>query len=236
MNKKYIAIYNDLVEKIENEIYAADDKLPSEKQLMEHYSVSRDTIRKSLDKLEQNGFISKVNGKGSIVLDIQKFDFPVSNVVSFKELTNQLGQSAITKVEFLDCIKPSPKTMKRLQLSSDERVWKIIRSRSMDGQRVILDKDYIPERYFAELTVEACQDSLYSYVEDKLGYKISYARKEITVRSATQEDKVYLDMKDFDMVVVIKSYTYLEDTSLFQFTESRHRPDKFKFVDFARRH
>ena len=28
---------------------------------------------------------------------------------------------------------------------------------------------------------------------------------------------------------------YLEDTSLFQYTESRHRPDKFQFVDFARR-
>ena len=37
------------------------------------------------------------------------------------------------------------------------------------------------------------------------------------------------------MVVVVKSYTYLEDRSLFQYTESRHRTDKFKFVDFARR-
>jgi GntR family transcriptional regulator, trehalose operon transcriptional repressor len=34
---------------------------------------------------------------------------------------------------------------------------------------------------------------------------------------------------------VIKNYVYLEDASLFQFTESRHRPDKFRFVDFARR-
>lgn len=31
-------------------------------------------------------------------------------------------------------------------------------------------------------------------------------------------------------------YSYLDDTTLFQYTESRHRPDKFKFVNFARRH
>lgn len=30
-------------------------------------------------------------------------------------------------------------------------------------------------------------------------------------------------------IVVIKSLVYLEDTSLFQYTESRHRPDKFRF-------
>ncbi len=52
---------------------------------------------------------------------------------------------------------------------------------------------------------------------------------------ATKEDKRYLDLQDFNMVVVVKSYTYLSDASLFQYTESRHRPDKFKFVDFARR-
>ncbi|MFR5172363.1 MAG: trehalose operon repressor, partial [Clostridium paraputrificum] len=34
---------------------------------------------------------------------------------------------------------------------------------------------------------------------------------------------------------VIRSEVYLEDTRLFQYHESRHRVDKFKFVDFARR-
>lgn len=36
-------------------------------------------------------------------------------------------------------------------------------------------------------------------------------------------------------VVVVRNYVYLEDTTLFQYTESRHRLDKFQFVDFARR-
>ncbi len=235
MDKKYVSINNDIVEKIENEEYAVNEKLPSEKKLMEFYSVSRDTIRKSLNKLEHNGYINKVNGKGSFVLDTQKFNFPVSNVVSFKELSTELGQEAVTIVELLQCNTVSKQMMKKLNLSADEKVWKIIRTRKIDGQKVILDKDYVPEKFIAHLTEEICQDSLYRYVEEDLGYKISHARKEITVQFATQEDKTYLDMHDFDMVVVIKSFTYLDDTSLFQYTESRHRPDKFKFVDFARR-
>ena len=77
---------------------------------------------------------------------------------------------------------------------------------------------------------------IYEYIENELGLRIACAKKEITVQGATEEDKRYLDMKSFDMVVVVKSYTYLDDTSLFQYTESRHRPDKFVFIDFARRH
>lgn len=91
------------------------------------------------------------------------------------------------------------------------------------------------EKYVENITKEICKDSIYAYVEGELGLKIAYAKKEITVQFATEEDKKYLDLKKFDMVVVVKSYTYLDDTSLFQYTESRHRPDKFKFVDFARR-
>lgn len=235
MEKKYISIYNDIVDKIENEEYAVNEKLPSEKNLMELYAVSRDTIRKSLNKLEQNGYIQKVNGKGSIVLDTQKFNFPVSKVVSFKELSAELGEEAATIVEVLDCGTVSKKLMNKLNVSAGENVWTIIRTRKIDGQKVILDKDYVPEKFISHLTNEICQNSLYRYVEEDLGYKISHARKEITVQFATQEDKEYLDLNDFDMVVVIKSYTYLDDASLFQFTESRHRPDKFKFVDFARR-
>lgn len=236
MEKKYISIYNDIVDKIENEEYAVNEKLPSEKNLMELYAVSRDTIRKSLNKLEQNGYIQKVNGKGSIVLDTQKFNFPVSKVVSFKEISAELGEEAATIVEVLDCGTVSKKLMSKLNVSAGEKVWTIIRTRKIDGQKVILDKDYVPEKFISHLTNEICQNSLYRYVEEDLGYKISHARKEITVQFATQEDKKYLDLNDFDMVVVIKSYTYLDDASLFQYTESRHRPDKFIFVDFARRH
>lgn len=51
----------------------------------------------------------------------------------------------------------------------------------------------------------------------------------------TAEDRELLDLEGFHNVVVVRSQVYLEDASQFQYTESRHRPDKFRFVDFARR-
>lgn len=236
MERKYLNIYNIIVNKIENKEYEPNDKLPSEKELMDEYKVSRDTVRKSLNMLEQNGYIQKNKGKGSFVLDINKFNFPVSGVVSFKELSRKLGKRIETKVEKFECIYPNKNIKMSLELEGEDKVWKLIRSRSIDGEKVILDKDYIAQKFVENLTEEICQDSLYEYFENVLGLRIAYAKKEITVQSATEEDKKYLDMKGFEMIVVVKSYTYLDDTSLFQYTESRHRPDKFVFVDFARRH
>jgi GntR family transcriptional regulator, trehalose operon transcriptional repressor len=236
MDRKYLKIYNIIVNKIENQEYEPNDKLPSEKELMDEYNVSRDTVRKSLNMLEQNGYIQKSKGKGSFVLDIHKFNFPVSGVVSFKELSSKLDGKIETRVEKFECINPNKNILLGLELNKNDKVWKVVRSRSIDGEKVILDKDYIAEKFVENLTEEICSDSLYNYFENELGLKIAYAKKEITVQNATEEDKKYLDMKGFEMIVVVKSYTYLDDTSLFQYTESRHRPDKFVFVDFARRH
>ena len=236
MDKKYLNIYNILVNKIENNEYQANDKLPSEKEIMNEYNVSRDTVRKSLNMLEQNGYIQKTKGKGSFVLDIGKFNFPVSGVVSFKEIsaTGKLGANVKTIVEGLDCIIPKKNIARGLELAGEDKVWRVVRVRSIDNEKVILDKDYIVQKFVENLTYDICKESLYSYIEGELGLKIAYAKKEITVQNATEEDKKYLDMKGFEMIVVVKSYTYLDDTSLFQYTESRHRPDKFVFVDFAR--
>lgn len=236
MDKKYLNIYNIIVNKIESKEYVANDKLPSEKELMDEYNVSRDTVRKSLNMLEQNGYIQKSKGKGSFVLDINKFNFPVSGVVSLKELSEKSGRAIETTVEALECTIPKKNISKGLEINEDEKVWRIVRARTIDGEKVILDKDYVVQKFVENLTEDICKNSLYEYVENVLGLKIAYAKKEITVQNASEEDKKYLDMKGFDMIVVVKSYTYLDDTSLFQYTESRHRPDKFVFVDFARRH
>jgi GntR family trehalose operon transcriptional repressor len=78
-----------------------------------------------------------------------------------------------------------------------------------------------------------CEYSLYEYFEKELGLVISFAKKEIAVEEATDEDKKYLDLKGYTHVVVVKNHVYLDDASLVQYTESRHRLDKFRFVDFA---
>ncbi|ABS42852.1 trehalose operon repressor [Clostridium botulinum] len=235
MESKYLTIYNEISNKIENNKIQSGEKLSSENEMMKEYNVSRDTIRKALNLLENNGYIQKVKGKGSFVLDINKFDFPVSGLTSFKELSTRMGVESNTLVKELKLIKPDNFLMKQLNLSKNDDVWKVIRVREIDNKKIILDKDFFNKKYVPLLTKDICENSIYEYLENELGLKISFAKKEITVQQATQEDKSYLDFENYNMIVVVKNYIYLDDMSLFQYTESRHRPDRFKFVEFARR-
>lgn len=235
MDSKYFKIYNELLSKIEKKEIAAGTKLPSENELMHSYDVSRDTVRKALNLLESYGYIQKVRGKGSFVLDINRFNFPVSGLISFKELSEKIGQKSTTYVESLEIIKADDFLMQQLDVSAEQEVWKVIRVREIGNKKIILDKDFLNKKYVSSLTKEICKESIYEYIEKTLGLIISFAKKEITVQQATEEDKSFLDLENYDAIVVVKSHIYLEDASLFQYTESRHRPDKFRFVDFARR-
>ncbi|ADU29198.1 trehalose operon repressor [Evansella cellulosilytica] len=235
MQNKYIQIYNEIVDEIRQGIYEAQSKLPSEHDFMVKYDTSRETIRKALNLLSQNGYIQKVQGKGSIVLDARKFDFPISGLVSFKELAGQLGDSHHTHVEKLEMISPNKDIREILKLSKDGQVWEVYRVREIDKERIILDKDYFNKNYIDNLTKEICSNSIYEYIEKELGLSISFAKKEITVVEPTEEDKQLLDLEGYHNIVVVKNYVYFDDASIFQYTESRHRPDKFRFVDFARR-
>lgn len=235
MNTKYVKIYNELSNLIQEGKIQAYTKLPSEHELADKYEATRETIRKALKLLSEHGYIQKVRGKGSIVLDVKKFDFPISGLVSFKELSTKLGQRAKTLVIKLDLILPDDYIKEQLKIKKSEEIWEVIRVRELDDEKVILDKDYLNKKYIPNLTKQVCENSLYEYFEGDLGLLISFAKKEITVEEPTEEDRKLLDLQNYANIVVVKNYVYLDDTSLFQYTESRHRPDKFRFTDFARR-
>ncbi|RDY69923.1 trehalose operon repressor [Halobacillus trueperi] len=234
MKNKYVEIYHKLVKDIQKGEYAAGGTLPSEHDLCARFETSRETIRKALTLLSQNGYIQKVRGKGSVVLDRDKFEFPVSGLTSFKELSERLGQSFQTHVYELTLVKEA-EVCRQLNCQEGSHLWKVVRSREIGGERIILDKDFLRQDLVRDLTKDIAETSLYHYIENELGLDISFAKKEIVVEPVTVEDEEFLDLNGHDQVVVIRSYVYLGDTTAFQFTESRHRPDKFQFVDFARR-
>ncbi|MCA0971191.1 trehalose operon repressor [Halobacillus litoralis] len=235
MKNKFLFIYNELVRQIQRGKVQPGETLPSEHDLTNEYDTSRETVRKALNLLSQNGYIQKVRGKGSVVLDHGKFEFPVSGLTSFKELSDQLGQDFKTIVHELSLEYPKDGVKQHLQCRADQKLWKIVRAREIGGEKIILDKDFIREDLVPELSKSIAEESIYAYIEGEIGLDISFAKKEIVVENVTEEDRQYLDLLGHEQVVVIRSYVYLADATLFQFTESRHRPDKFQFVDFARR-
>ncbi|MDT2743278.1 trehalose operon repressor [Enterococcus asini] len=233
---KFREIFLDLEQKIVNQEYPPQSLLPSENQLIQIYGVSRETIRKALNLLKNSGYIQKKQGKGSIVLDMNRFDFPISGLTSFKELQNAQHIPNETNVAELRKIAVSPKLHEITDWPVASEAWKLIRQRKIDNEVVILDRDYVNAQIIPEIPINKAQDSLFQYFENNLGLEVSYAQKEITVEPVNKEIRDLMDLTTEDQhVVIVRSLVYLEDTRCFQYSESIHRLDKFRFVDFARR-
>lgn len=235
MSSKYVQVYNALKKQIESGEYAIGEALPAEAVLQEKFRVSRDTVRKSLGMLENQGYIQKGRGRAAVVVERGAYNFPFAEILSFKELNAHLSRQTETEVENLEILSDR-ETIENLFEDDEEReVYDLLRVRLIEGERVIVDHDYFKRSVVKNLPLRACRDSVYAYLENELGLEIGYATKEIVVEDATEDDKRYLDMKEYGLVVVVRSYTYTKDNQLFQYTESRHRPDYFRFVEVAQR-
>lgn len=66
-NKK---IYNDLYRKIRTGIYKKGEQLPTEFMLVEEYGISRPTVGKALNDLQENGLIERKVGVGTFVKNV----------------------------------------------------------------------------------------------------------------------------------------------------------------------
>lgn len=230
---KYIEIAREISKRITSKRYPADSYLPSENELCEEFGASRDTVRKALNLLAERKRILKEK-KGSRVLPVDIVTFPTSGLVSFKELAAHSSQEIETDVIQFG-LTDDPVILEKLSMPEGSKAVQIIRIRTYDKERIIEDRDYLNPGIIPGLTPEIAQNSLYKYIEQTLRLPIGFARKEITVEPASAFDAEHMDLNGNTLLVVVRSNTYLEDARLFEYTESRHRPDKFRFIDFSRR-
>lgn len=228
-------IAQDIASKIKYKQFKVNTYLPSENELTTLYGTSRETIRKALSQLTELGLIQKIKGKGSLVLDLERFSFPISGVTSFAELNESLGMKAETNIIQLEERQDLPDLFKeKFPNLNKQKGFYLERLRLIDGEPEVLDCDYLFNPPIEELPLEAAENSIYQYFEEKLKLDISYATKEITVETIASDLQEQLQLKD-NMAVLVASKNYLSNTDLFQLTLSFHNPEKFKFVDFARR-
>ena len=74
---KFESIYKDLKQKIESGEYPYQDLLPSENTMVNIYSSSRNTIRRAVLELAEQGYVQSLHGKGVRVIyqPIDQADF-----------------------------------------------------------------------------------------------------------------------------------------------------------------
>lgn len=234
---KYDYIYKDLKEKIETEVYLYQELLPSENTLVKAYDCSRNTVRRALSELTSDGYVQPMHGKGvrNIFRPVEQTAFTVGGIESFQESAERNGQMPSTKVLQFSEVTADYKIAKKTGFPQGAVLYYIQRLRYLNGEPLILDHNYFLKEMTDGLTEEIATCSIYDFLENTKNLTISTSKRTLTVEKVTQIDETYLKLKDYNCMAVISNQTFDDNGIQFEYTQSRHRPDYFRFQDIATR-
>lgn len=234
---KYDFIYHDLKEKIENDKFSYQELLPSENTLIQTYECSRNTVRRAISMLVTDGYVQTLQGKGvrNIYRPIEQTAFTIGEIESFKESALRNGQTARSEVIlFLELYADNALSL-RTGFPVGERLYYLQRLHYLDDKPLILNHNYFLKSKVPGLTPEIAQNSIYDYLENTIGMTIVNSKRIMTVEKITEIDEKYmkLDVNDYNCMAVVTSFTFNSEGTMFEYTQSRHRPDYFRFQDNA---
>jgi len=198
----YYQLYKNIAEGIENNQFAAGEKLSSEIELCDSFGVSRITVRQALKELELNGYIIRERGKGTFVRkkiethSLQK----VSSIVD--ELRSE-GVKTLNKILVYEVVSPDERMVKVLELESNEKILFVKRLVLAFGEPLYITKAYFPYSVTGKIKRKVLTESSFTrIVTEILNLKLIHTKRILEADVPDKEISELLDLKKSDKRVV----------------------------------
>ncbi|MDL2214421.1 GntR family transcriptional regulator [Clostridia bacterium OttesenSCG-928-O13] len=206
LTKEYLLAYIRSVGAQEN------PKIPPEVEIAEHLSVSRVTVRRALNDLENSGLILRIHGKGTFVnTNAMRINLNLNPGQDFARLISESGYAATSKL--LPHGQPAcDEEMANKLLMPAETLFVKIRRLFLAGDiPSIYCDDYVPAQYLgSRLDTEALAPSTFAIIRENAG--LMCIRDSVTIRTCGQgemEDIIgQSDVMKCSSALILESVNY----------------------------
>lgn len=233
---KYEPIYRMIREEIESGKYVYGDFLPSENTYTGLFGCTRNTVRRALAILASEGFVLPQHGRGVQVIyrpDENRSVFTIGGIESFAEAISRNQKKVETRINTFQIITADAKLSMKTGFDIGSELYYIERVRVIDGKALIFDTNCFLKSECGNLTPDIAGSSIYRYLEDELHMTITTSRRRVTAEKARSRDRQLLDLDSYDFVLVVSGQVFNSKGVMFEYTQSRHRPDQVCFVESA---
>lgn len=237
-NPKYLDISREIIRKIESGELHPGDKVPSENELIKTYKISNTTARKSLLEVEINGWVTRVKGKGTFVL----------NRFEDKHLTRVLGSFEAIRESFNDNLVKEGFTPKNIILEKtilengissningrhyivEGPVLKIHRLRYADDVLLKDETRYISMNICPKINVLDMDQAFLRIYEEKYHLELHEVQRTLSTTILNpDESNNYFDTEMPLAIFILDGAVITSAGEIVEIEKSFYRGDKYKF-------
>jgi len=231
--KLYIQLTRILLEEISSGRWELKKKIPSEDELCRKYNVSKITVRQALNNLASDGYIMKIQGKGTFVTSVRSV-IGLAMRTRFSE--EMFGDEVKADKELLFSGIIEPPAEVKTYLKTEDTIYHFLCRRLVNSKPAYMDESYIPYRLVPAIeNLDIVNVPLYSMLQEKAVLKIFKMIQTVEILNVSQESAAYLDLQPGVPVLAVHRLLLSSDNTPVGYTRFIGRSDRYKFqTEFER--
>jgi|APSaa5957512622_1039677.scaffolds.fasta_scaffold45991_1 GntR family transcriptional regulator len=225
----YNQIKNAILHYIEENDLQSEDKLPSERELCEFFSVSRLTVRRAVDELIRLGVVFRRPGKG-LYISYPKLQQRLLIVTSFSEAVAALGHTPGARLLDMELIEGSAKVCKEMGLPAGAQLLRTHRLRLVDNIPFSVCTSCLNYELLGGIEKELGQQNLYHLIENRYGVELAKTNSQLEATLADHAMAALLDIKPGAPLFLMSGVVCSPDGQPVEYFEAYYRGDRMRFI------
>jgi GntR family transcriptional regulator len=211
------------------ELKAGDSIIP-ERELCAIQNVSRMTVNKAIVNLVNEGFLYRVQGKGTFVSATKQRN-RFSSMKGFTEVMKEKGIHIKTDILSFEENEQDEYIRQELKIQNEnEIIYRVERLRYIENEPFGIEISYIPKSICKNLRKDLeTNKSLYSILNENYNYKMERAEQVIEPIMLSKQEANLLKQRKGTLALKLKRTSYIEGNIPVEYTISIFRSDKYQY-------
>lgn len=209
------------------------DRIPSERDLMDRFNISRSTVRQSVSALVREGVLEKIHGKGTFISHRPVEEW-LGNLSTYNEIVDEMGMEPSTRLLYHGRDTEPGEVADTLGV---DEFYVIERLRFADNMPIAIEKQCYPLEIGLKLIEFDLNTAvLYDLLETSLDIKLWEAEQIISSALPAPKEARLLEIPESTCVMVTERITYNPEGIPLEYLRGVFRADMYAFrIKLARR-